>query len=86
MNFIDNLKDFFMPADDNEPETPSMTPPEPEQAPPQSHAAQTSGYSNSSYSRGASSYEERKGGNERYATIKATAQFQVVLVQATSYT
>lgn len=30
MNFIDNLKDFFMPADDNEPETPSMTPPEPE--------------------------------------------------------
>ena len=36
MNFIDNLKDFFMPADDNEPETPSMTPPEPEQAPPHS--------------------------------------------------
>ena len=86
MNFIDNLKDFFMPADDNEPEPPSMTPPEPEQAPPQSHAAQPSGYGNSSYSRGASSYEERKGGNERYATIKATAQFQVVLVQATSYT
>ena len=24
MNFIDNLKDFFMPADDNEPETPTL--------------------------------------------------------------
>ncbi len=83
MNVLDSLKDFFMPADDSEPETPNMTPQEEEPAPAPS-TAPSSGYSNSGYSRSASSYEERK--NERYATIKATAQFQVVLVKASTYT
>ena len=74
MNVLDSLKDFFMPADDNEPEAPNMTAPEEEPA-----AASTAGYTRTS------SYDDRKN-NERYATIKATAQFQVVLVKATAYT
>ena len=32
MNVLDSLKDFFMPADDNEPEAPNMTAPEEEPA------------------------------------------------------
>jgi cell division inhibitor SepF len=80
MNVLDSLKDFFMPADDNEPEAPNMTAPEEEPA----AATASSSYSNAGYTR-TSSYDDRKN-NERYATIKATAQFQVVLVKATAYT
>ena len=80
MNVLDSLKDFFMPADDNEPEAPNMTAPEEEPA----TATASSSYSNAGYTR-TSSYDDRKN-NERYATIKATAQFQVVLVKATAYT
>lgn len=83
MNVLDSLKDFFMPADDNEPEAPNMTAPEEEPAA-ASTAAASSSYSNAGYTR-TSSYDDRKN-NERYATIKATAQFQVVLVKATAYT
>ena len=83
MNVLDSLKDFFMPADDNEPEAPNMTAPEEEPAA-ASAAAASSSYSNAGYTR-TSSYDDRKN-NERYATIKATAQFQVVLVKATAYT
>lgn len=83
MNVLDSLKDFFMPADDNEPEAPNMTAPEEEPAA-ASTATASSSYSNAGYTR-TSSYDDRKN-NERYATIKATAQFQVVLVKATAYT
>ena len=83
MNVLDSLKDFFMPADDNEPEAPNMTAPEEEPAA-ASTATASSSYSNVGYTR-TSSYDDRKN-NERYATIKATAQFQVVLVKATAYT
>ena len=83
MNVLDSLKDFFMPADDNEPEAPNMTAPEEEPAA-TSTATASSSYSNAGYTR-TSSYDDRKN-NERYATIKATAQFQVVLVKATAYT
>ena len=83
MNVLDSLKDFFMPADDNEPEAPNMTAPEEEPAA-ASAAAASSSYSNAGYTR-TSSYDDRKN-NERYGTMKATAQFQVVLVKATAYT
>lgn len=80
MNVLDSLKDFFMPADENEPEAPNMTPPEEESTSSASASSASSGYSR------AASYEERERKNERYATIKATAQFQVVLVKASAYT
>ena len=70
MNVLDSLKDFFMPADDNEPEAPNMTAPEEEPAA-ASTATASSSYSNAGYTR-TSSYDDRKN-NERYATIKATA-------------
>ena len=78
MNVLDSLKEFFMPADESEPETTNMTAPE-EEAP----SAAPSGSSSAPVS----SYDEsRERRNERYATIKATAQFQVVLVKASTYT
>lgn len=81
MNVLDSLKDFFMPADENEPETPNMTVPEEESSAGAPVASAPSGYSRTT------SYDEsRERKNERYATIKATAQFQVVLVKATAYT
>lgn len=95
MNVFDSLKDFFMPADEPEPEVAPAVKPE-EDAPSvtssssqgmssgQTGSTPSGGYnaSPSSYSR--PTYEDRK--NERYATIKTTAQFQVVLVKVTSYT
>lgn len=82
MNVLDSLKDFFMPADENEPETSNMTAPEEEPSAGASSAASAP----TSYSRPVSYDEGRERRNERYATIKATAQFQVVLVKATAYT
>lgn len=85
MNVLDSLKEFFMPADENEVEVPSMSMPEDEPAPSPSAAPSSTG----SYTRTGSTatYEEgRERKNERYATIKATAQFQVVLVKASTYT
>ncbi len=84
MNILDTLKDFFMPADENEAETPNTTASEEEST---SGASGSSGASTGGYSR--PSYEESRESRkstERYTTIKATAQFQVVLVKATAYT
>lgn len=84
MNVLDSLKDFFMPADENEPETPNITAPEEESS---AGAASAASSASAGYSRPTPSYDEsRERRNERYATIKATAQFQVVLVKATAYT
>ena len=85
MNVLDSLKEFFMPADESEPETTNMTAPE-EEAPSAAPSGSASGYGSRS-SAPVSSYDEsRERRNERYATIKATAQFQVVLVKASTYT
>ena len=83
MNVLDSLKEFFMPADESEPETTNMTAPE-EEAPSAAPSGSASGYGSRS-SAPVSSYDEsRERRNERYATIKATAQFQVVLVKAST--
>ena len=79
------IHEFFMPADESEPETTKMTAPE-EEAPSAAPSGSASGYGSRS-SAPVSSYDEsRERRNERYATIKATAQFQVVLVKASAYT
>lgn len=83
MNVMDTLKNFFMPAEEDDIETPNTAAPETESAASSASSVGSAG----SYSRAASSYEEsRERKSERFATIKATAQFQVVLVKATTYT
>ena len=83
MNVMDSLKNFFMPAEEDDMETPNTTASETEPA----GTSASSENAASGYSRSSSSYEEgnREKRSERYATIKATAQFQVVLVKATTY-
>ncbi len=96
MSMMDSLKNFFMPEDDEEMTTPSSSTTESDL---KQDAPAPSNPTPSSYSRPTSSYmdetpretrepresrESRRG--DRYATIKATAQFQVVLVKATTYT
>lgn len=84
MNVMDSLKNFFMPAEEDDIETPNTAVPETESVASSASSESPAG----SYNRTAStSFEEnRERRSERYATIKATAQFQVVLVKATTYT
>lgn len=88
MNVFDTLKDFFMPADESESVTSQPKMSEEEDTPSASSSSinNGSGVSSASNGYGRSLYEERERKNERYATIKTTAQFQVVLVKATAYT
>ncbi|MCC8110940.1 MAG: cell division protein SepF [Ruminococcus sp.] len=89
MNVMDSLKNFFMPADEDEMETPKApaTPIKPSSSATSAASAASSTTSYSRVSSGTSSYEDSQARqNERYATIKATAQFQVILVKATTYT
>ncbi len=86
MSVMDTLKNFFMPEDEDGLETSTPTASERESSTSSSSASTASSYSRTASS-AASSYEESQARkNERYATIKATAQFQVVLVKATTYT
>ncbi len=84
MNVMDTLKNFFMPAEEDDLETPSTASSETETASSPSAVGSSGSYARTSAS---STYDEgRDRRSERYATIKATAQFQVVLVKATTYT
>lgn len=89
MSMIDNLKEFFMPSEEGEGDVSNMTKPveEPAEDTVSNHTAGGYTRASSSAASAAPAYEEtRERKNERYATIKATAQFQVVLVKATNYT
>ncbi len=94
MGFMDSMKNFFIPEDEEDTPTPVATtsakastdesprkaaPEPPRKSPePSSYSSSTSGYSRSSYS-------TNNNREDRYTTIKATGQFQVVLVKATTY-
>ena len=85
MNVLDNLKEFFMPADDTEQDAVSSASAEEERVreTPVSSPSGSSGYSRPSQSM----YDDmRDRRTDRYATIKTNVQFQVVLVKATTYT
>lgn len=87
MNVLDSLKEFFMPADEVEQEATgsSMQEEEKVRETPVNNTASASSYSRPAPA--VSSFDEpRERKNDRYATIKTTAQFQVVLVKATTYT
>lgn len=102
MNVMESLKNFFMPADEEEEtETPATTTKGAHEASTSSSAETTSytrpsstytsgnNYANASYDDSASSTSSRSSNSnktERYTTINAKAQFQVVLVKATTYT
>ena len=87
MSFIDGIKNFFIPEEEDGRDTvPNDTPAEEPAAEAAPRTAPSSYGRPSGSMPSASSFDESRGKGDRYTTIKTTAQFQVVLVKASVYT
>ena len=82
MSFIDGIKNFFIPEEEDGRDTvPNDTPAEEPAAEAAPRTAPGSYGRPSGSMPSASSFDESRGKGDRYTTIKTTAQFQVVLVK-----
>lgn len=80
MSFIDGIKNFFIPEEEDGRDTiPNDTPAEEPAAEAAPRTAPGSYGRPSGSMPSASSFDESRGKGDRYTTIKTTAQFQVVL-------